>query len=375
MLSDNASDAQIKQLSLAFDQVGRPIIFYRENSLGVIKLFWYDPTASSNQIINLGQGAFPRACFDFPHDASQGFSDVLLFYVRNDSVFMRIQRDRFQTEYPTPVTASALNKGVRIRSAGLRADNRVQVLYDRITSNGSNPTQPGQPNGKSFYKIPDWRARSVFLVSGADMPLYTQQNVPACSFGFVINEFATAKAQIVSGAILLTLVSTLMPRAEQMWPDMELTLLIYPAQKKFTLKTYASAYPSWNYISGDHYTSYSTLEGIWSFEIEGPVLVVNKDGEQIFRGSLHTYHVTEALKIAKKRFSLVFGGIARRQGGKINAHGSFTGVMSNVWLKDGATGQRYEFAINNRLPEQQGFNNSNLIIHEHNPLNWQFVPD
>nr|MBP7557106.1 YqgE/AlgH family protein [Chitinophagaceae bacterium] len=79
-----------------------------------------------------------------------------------------------------------------------------------------------------FLKDPNFLRTVVFLCESNEEG----------SFGFVINKFVSDKAHIVSGAILLTLVSTLMPRAEQMWPDMELTLLIYPAQKKFTLKTY-----------------------------------------------------------------------------------------------------------------------------------------
>lgn len=117
----------IQQISLTFDQLGRPLVFYRIGQ-DTLKLYWYDPVSQQNIITNFGVGKDPTACFDFPQDTGQPFTDVLLFYVRNDQVFMRIQRDRYAIEYPCPISKS----GIKIKSAGLRKDNRLQVVYEYV---------------------------------------------------------------------------------------------------------------------------------------------------------------------------------------------------------------------------------------------------
>jgi hypothetical protein len=114
----------IEQISLTFDQLGRPLVFYRVGE-DTLKLYWYDPVAQQNTLTAFGQGIDPLASFDFPQDTGQPFTDVLLFYVRNDKIYMRVQRDRYAIEYP----ASDVIPGVRLRSAGLRVDNRFQVEY------------------------------------------------------------------------------------------------------------------------------------------------------------------------------------------------------------------------------------------------------
>lgn len=114
----------IKDLSLTFDQLGRPLVFYRtENS--DLKFYWYDPILQENTIADLGQGYDPVTCFDFPQDTGQSFTDMLVFYVRANRIYMRVQRDRFAVEYDTGVE----HPGLRLESAGLRVDYRLQVIY------------------------------------------------------------------------------------------------------------------------------------------------------------------------------------------------------------------------------------------------------
>lgn len=89
----------IEQIALSFDQLGRPIVFYRV--LGnQLKLRWYDSLAGQNVTTLIGYGTDPKASFDYPTDTSAGFSDVLLNYVRKNRLYMRVQRDRFLIEYP-----------------------------------------------------------------------------------------------------------------------------------------------------------------------------------------------------------------------------------------------------------------------------------
>lgn len=112
----------INQMALTFDQLGRPLILY---TVGVnLKLYWYDPIAQNNVITLLGQGIDPVACFDFPANVNQSFTDVLLFYRKGSNIYMRVQRERYENEILLPV-----NNVSRLYSAGLRVDNRLQVLY------------------------------------------------------------------------------------------------------------------------------------------------------------------------------------------------------------------------------------------------------
>ena len=113
----------ISKMSLTFDQLGRPLVFYRTND--VVKINWFDPIAQQNEIRTISNGDWPTACFDFPQDTGQSFTDILLFYVRNNKVYMRVQRDRFDVEYDTGVERD----NIEIESAGLTVENRLQVIY------------------------------------------------------------------------------------------------------------------------------------------------------------------------------------------------------------------------------------------------------
>jgi len=76
-------------------------------------------------IKELGKGTSLVAQFDSIDNTSETFSDILLFYVKNDTVYMRIQRDRFDVEYPTPATGV----GVSIIESGINVNSRFQISY------------------------------------------------------------------------------------------------------------------------------------------------------------------------------------------------------------------------------------------------------
>lgn len=114
----------IKEISLTFDQLGRPLVFYNTNS-DTLKIYWYNPLLEENVIESIAVGANPVSCFDYPQNTDRPFSDILLFYVKDNSIYMRVQRDRFTIEYPTGVT----HLGIVLESAGLRVDNRLQLIY------------------------------------------------------------------------------------------------------------------------------------------------------------------------------------------------------------------------------------------------------
>lgn len=113
----------IEELCLTFDQLGNPIVFYR---LGTdIKIYWFNPLIEQYELKNLAVGDNISCNFDVQDDVGVNYSDAMVFYVRGDKIYMRVQRDRFETEYLTPITDSNLN----IKSCGMRVDNRFQVVY------------------------------------------------------------------------------------------------------------------------------------------------------------------------------------------------------------------------------------------------------
>lgn len=89
----------IEQISATFDQLGRPMVFYRTNG-NVLKLWWFDSQIGQTTTTILGYGTDPTATFDFPININKDFTDALLHYVRKNKLYMRVQRDRFAIEYP-----------------------------------------------------------------------------------------------------------------------------------------------------------------------------------------------------------------------------------------------------------------------------------
>jgi len=117
-------DYIISEVALTFDQLGRPHVLFNDKEENA-RLYWYDPTSSMADIKELGKGTSLVAQFDSIDNTSETFSDILLFYVKNDTVYMRIQRDRFDVEYPTPATGV----GVSIIESGINVNSRFQISY------------------------------------------------------------------------------------------------------------------------------------------------------------------------------------------------------------------------------------------------------
>lgn len=145
--------ADVEQIALTFDQLGRPLVFYRIGA-NTLKLYWYDPVLQESVNVAIATGIDPQAGFDFPQDTGQSFSDALLFYVRADTVYMRVQRDRFATEYVCP----ASEPGLTLISNGLRVDNRYQVVYQYPAADYVPPIVPPPviPVTGDYYYLNSW---------------------------------------------------------------------------------------------------------------------------------------------------------------------------------------------------------------------------
>lgn len=143
-------DQQIIEFSNSFDQLGRPVVFYRVGD-NELKLYWYNSATGQNELGTIAVGTNPKASFDYPNEPSNSDSDVLLFYQRGESIYMRVQRERFEVEHETPVQSI---DGLLIQSAGINTESRFQVSYkyeDKDYNPINKPPTPPDINGRYLY--------------------------------------------------------------------------------------------------------------------------------------------------------------------------------------------------------------------------------
>ncbi len=114
------------EVSFSFDQSMRPAIAFVQE--GIAKLWWYDTIESSMVITEIGEGIItPRITYDDKrYLGSWGYStsDLILGYVLNDNLYMRMQRDRFEVEY-------LLAEDVKpLRKIGFSRKLRLQFMHE-----------------------------------------------------------------------------------------------------------------------------------------------------------------------------------------------------------------------------------------------------
>lgn len=111
----------VAALSLGFDLSMRPVIAYLANSHCYL---WFYDTAVSKQITaDLGNGiTFPQLSLDERRLVQSSNSDVILTYIRNNKMYMRLQRERFQTEYE-------ITRAKRLIQIGSMKNSRFGFAY------------------------------------------------------------------------------------------------------------------------------------------------------------------------------------------------------------------------------------------------------
>lgn len=119
------SAPNITEISLAFDQNMRPAVAYV--SQGNPYFWWYDTTIPGYTIITLVAGITnPRCTLDDKRlrEIDLGLSDIILAYIRSNSLYMRQERDRFTVEYFLGSLSSV--PGPTLNKIGMNLINRLQ---------------------------------------------------------------------------------------------------------------------------------------------------------------------------------------------------------------------------------------------------------
>lgn len=156
----------LKEVSVTFDQLGRPIVFYRIND-DDLYLYSYDANLQRPDKKFVAKGKNPIAGFDLITNPSDPTSDALIFYKRDGKFYMRVQREEFKIEREVPITVDAgadyTTNDLRLYDAGLRLDNRFQLGYIQPAEPPPPPPAPPRPRPLGIY---DYRSEySAFILS------------------------------------------------------------------------------------------------------------------------------------------------------------------------------------------------------------------
>lgn len=112
----------VLEVALAFDQNMRPAVAWRLDN-GRIYLNWYDTQIAQYVTTDFGLAKNPRLTLDDKRATQIASSDVIFAYMRDGSIYYRMQRDRYQTEYQI---ASGLASSLVLRNIGMATNWRLQ---------------------------------------------------------------------------------------------------------------------------------------------------------------------------------------------------------------------------------------------------------
>lgn len=121
------TDTGITEISLAFDQTMRPHVAYIAG--GVAKFRWWNSLTSAYETMVLAGARTPRCCTDEKRAEFSASRDVVLTYMLGESLFVRVQRERFQTAHdlvPTLPPGNVITSSTSIISFGRNKANRLQ---------------------------------------------------------------------------------------------------------------------------------------------------------------------------------------------------------------------------------------------------------
>lgn len=116
--------AAIEEISFAFDQSMRPAVGYTLTNVRGAYLRWFDTTVNIYVTTFYPDLRNPRLTLDDKRPTQVGVnSDIIFGYIRGDSVYYRMQRDRFQVEY---FWRDGVQPNIRLKNIGLARNLRLQ---------------------------------------------------------------------------------------------------------------------------------------------------------------------------------------------------------------------------------------------------------
>lgn len=111
----------VTALSFAFDLNMNPLITYCTEKH--CYLWWYDATQAKQVTTNLGtEISFPQLSLDERRAVESSNADVIFAYIKNNKLYIRIQRERFQIEHE-------LTQAKRLVQIGMMKNNRFGFAY------------------------------------------------------------------------------------------------------------------------------------------------------------------------------------------------------------------------------------------------------
>ncbi len=113
------TDTGITQIALGFDQTMRPHIAYVVE--GVTKFRWFDSLLNAMTTTTIPNAITPRLCMDEKRGIYAANSDLILSYMNNSALCVRVQRERYQTEHVLET-----DLGPQLVKTGLNTANRLQ---------------------------------------------------------------------------------------------------------------------------------------------------------------------------------------------------------------------------------------------------------
>lgn len=130
-------------LSLAFDQLGRPQVFFDVE--GSIKLHGVNPQTETVETRLICSGGNPVAAMDYPIDTTAPTCDVILVYVINNQAKFRLQREGYLIDHA--VTFIEPGEELTLIECGFRKDRRfgIRYTYKPSAGGGGDVTPPEDP--------------------------------------------------------------------------------------------------------------------------------------------------------------------------------------------------------------------------------------
>jgi hypothetical protein len=120
----------VQEVSLAFDQNMRPFVAFVQD--GQARYRWYDTLLGANRISDLNVlDRNPRCCMDDKRDlqTASGNNDIVLAYMRENALYFRQQRERFETEHLLKTDVNG-----RLLRVGMNTGKRLQFMFEEIPS-------------------------------------------------------------------------------------------------------------------------------------------------------------------------------------------------------------------------------------------------